>query len=101
MSSINDPSALGAEQAARQAGRDNFVIVSVDGSPAAFRLLATPGSLLQASAAQFPGRIAERAVETGVRLLRGEPIETKRILIAPELITRDNVADYQGWDTLK
>ena len=29
---INEPSALGAEQAARQAGRDNFVIVSVDGS---------------------------------------------------------------------
>jgi len=94
---INDPSALGAEQAARQAGRDNFVIVSVDGSPAAIERLQQPDSLLQASAAQFPGRIAERAVETGLQLLRGETVAERRILIAPELITRDNVADYSGW----
>ncbi|MFC6672882.1 ABC transporter substrate-binding protein [Marinobacterium aestuariivivens] len=94
---INDPSALGAEQAARQAGRDNFVIVSVDGSPAALERLRAPDSLLQATAAQFPGRIAERAVETGARLLQGEAVEPRRILIAPELITRDNVTDYAGW----
>lgn len=94
---INDPSALGAEEAARQAGRDSFVIVSVDGSPAAIERLQQPDSLLQATAAQFPRRIAEEAVETGLRLLRGEILEERRILIAPELITRDNAAEYSGW----
>jgi len=94
---INDPTALGAEQAAHQAGRNNFFIVSVDGSPAAFEQLREPDSLLEASAAQFPGRIAERAVETGLQLLHGKAVEPRRILIAPELITRDNVGEYQGW----
>jgi ribose transport system substrate-binding protein len=94
---INDPSAIGAEQAAHQAGRNNFFIVSVDGSPTAFEQLREQGSLLEASAAQFPGRIAERAVETGLQLLHGEAVEPRRILIAPELITRDNVGEYQGW----
>ncbi|GGO85660.1 cytochrome c [Marinobacterium nitratireducens] len=94
---VNDPSALGAEQAARQAGRDSFVIVSVDGSPAAIERLQQPGSLLQATAAQFPRRIARRAVDTGAALLSGERIEQQRILIAPKLITSANAAEYQGW----
>ncbi|WP_084783980.1 ABC transporter substrate-binding protein [Marinobacterium aestuarii] len=97
---INDPSALGAEQAAHQAGRSNFVIVSIDGSPAAFDQLKSASSLLEASAAQFPGRIAERAVDTGLQLLRGDTLAAQRILIRPELITRDNVNDYRGWNTL-
>ncbi|WP_020683829.1 ABC transporter substrate-binding protein [Marinobacterium rhizophilum] len=95
---INDPSALGAEQAAHQAGRNNFFIVSIDGSPAAFEQLREQDSLLEASAAQFPGRIAERAVETGLQLMHGEPVDPRRILIAPELITRDNVGEYQSWN---
>jgi ribose transport system substrate-binding protein len=97
---INDPTALGAEQAAHQAGRSNFVIVSIDGSPAAFDQLKTDASLLEASAAQFPGRIAERAVEAGMQLLHGEDVQARRILIPPELITRDNVGEYQSWNTL-
>ncbi len=96
---INDPSALGAEQAAHQAGRSNFVIVSIDGSPAAFDQLKTPTSLLEASAAQFPGRIAERAIDTGLQLLRGDTLTERRILIRPELITRENVNDYHGWNS--
>jgi ribose transport system substrate-binding protein len=97
---INDPTALGAEQAAHQAGRNNFVIVSVDGSPVAFEQLRSADSLLEASAAQFPGRIAERAVETGLKLLRGEILDEQRILIKPELVTRHNVNDYRGWNSL-
>jgi ribose transport system substrate-binding protein len=95
---INDPTALGAEQAAHQAGRSNFVIVSIDGSPAALDQLKTDTSLLEASAAQFPARIAERAVEAGMQLLHGEDVQARRILIAPELITRDNVGEYQSWN---
>ncbi|UTW12843.1 ABC transporter substrate-binding protein [Marinobacterium rhizophilum] len=97
---INDPSALGAEQAAHQAGRSNFVIVSIDGSPAALEQLSNPASLLEATAAQFPGRIAERAIDTGLQLLRGETLDKQRILIRPELLTRDNVQDYRGWNSL-
>ncbi|NVK41383.1 MAG: ABC transporter substrate-binding protein [Oceanospirillaceae bacterium] len=96
---INDPSALGAEQAARQAGRDSFVIVSVDGSPAAVERLQQPDSRLQATAAQFPRRIAEQAVDVGVRLLQGETVEPRRILIEPKLITRENLDEIgDAWD---
>ncbi|MBR9885696.1 MAG: ABC transporter substrate-binding protein [Oceanospirillales bacterium] len=94
---INDPSALGAERAANEAQRSEFVIASVDGAPQALERLPQPDTLLGATAAQFPSRIARKAIELGLRLIRGETLERDIWLIPPELITADNVGDFKQW----
>lgn len=94
---INDPTALGAEQAAREAQRGDFIIASIDGAPRALRQLQQPGALLHATAAQFPSRIAKKAVELGLRLIQGETLKQKTWLIPPELITAQNVGQFKHW----
>lgn len=94
---INDPSAQGAVMAARQAGRKEFIITSVDGAPAARKALTHADSPWVASAAQFPRQMAELAVETGLSLLREKPVESKIILIPAQLITAAKIDQYEGW----
>lgn len=94
---INDPCAQGAVMAARQAGRKDFIITSVDGAPAARKALTHADSPWVASAAQFPRQMAELAVETGLSLLRGKPVESKIILIPAQLITAAKIDQYEGW----
>lgn len=94
---INDPTAVGADLAARQAGRDGFFIVSVDGAPEAVAALGQADSLLAATAAQNPRLMAARGVELGYRVLRGEAETPLTLLIPTPLITRDNVDGYRGW----
>ncbi|HXH04771.1 MAG TPA: ABC transporter substrate-binding protein [Candidatus Competibacteraceae bacterium] len=94
---INDPTAAGAELAARQAKRDNFIITSVDGAPIAQKQLGDAKSLLEGTSAQFPNLMAEKAVEVGLKLMNGEKLENSKILIPAKLITKENVASYEGW----
>jgi ribose transport system substrate-binding protein len=94
---INDPSAQGAVLAARQADRRDFIITSVDGAPAAREALMQSDGRWVASAAQFPKQMAELAVETGLALLRGEPVDPRIILIPARLVTAENVGQYDGW----
>ncbi|MFB9886331.1 substrate-binding domain-containing protein [Balneatrix alpica] len=93
----NDPTALGAEQAALQSGRTSFVISSVDGAPSALARMAEGDSLLIGSAAQYPGRIAVTAVEVGQALLNGAFLAEPNILIPAQLITPVNVSQAPGW----
>jgi ribose transport system substrate-binding protein len=95
---INDPSAQGAVMAARQAGRTDFIITSVDGAPAVCQALTHSDSPWVASAAQFPRQMAEMAVETGLSLLRGKPVPSRIILIPARLITAANLDQYNGWE---
>ncbi len=95
---INDPTALGAELAAQRSGHEDVFIVSVDGSPAVVERLKGGDSLIRATAAQFPGRIARRAVELGYDILRGREPSPTRVYIPSRLITADNVAGYEGWE---
>lgn len=94
---INDPCAQGAVLAAEQAGRKDFVITSVDGAPAAQEAMTQPDTIWVASAAQFPGQMAERAVELGFQLFQGHSVKQKVIRIPARLITTENVAEYGGW----
>ncbi|MEH6580241.1 MAG: ABC transporter substrate-binding protein [Amphritea sp.] len=94
---INDPSAMGAVQAAQQALRDDFLIVAVDGAPVAEQQLRVPNSLLRATAAQFPNRMAAKAVEIGYQLMNGEVLEQNTVLIPAELVTVETVDTYKGW----
>ncbi len=94
---INDQIAAGAEDAARLAGRTDFIIVGVDGAPLALERLRQGDSLVQGTAAQFPRRMAETAVELGLQLMGGESIAPSTVRIPATMITRDNVADFKNW----
>jgi ribose transport system substrate-binding protein len=94
---INDPSAVGADLAARQAQRDDFFIVSVDGAPSAEEALKQEGSLIAATSAQNPQLMARRGVEIGLEIMNGNLPEDKMILIPTPLVTRENVGEYAGW----
>ncbi|MBD1911436.1 ABC transporter substrate-binding protein [Leptolyngbya sp. FACHB-16] len=95
--SINDPTAIGAELAAKQAGRSNFFIVGVDGAPEAVEVLRRPDSLFIATAAQDPFKMAETAVDVGNNILQGNPPAEDRVLVPVQLITQENVNEYKGW----
>ncbi|MDQ2693778.1 MAG: ABC transporter substrate-binding protein [Pseudomonadota bacterium] len=94
---INDPSAVGADLAAKQAQRTDLFITSVDGAPDAVNALKDESSLLLATAAQDPLQMATKGVETGYEIMKGNPPAEQTILIPVELITRDNVDSYKGW----
>jgi ribose transport system substrate-binding protein len=94
---VNDPTAIGCDLAAQKAGRTEFFIVGVDGSPEAVKALKRPGSLFAATSAQDPYQMAQKAVEEGYNIFEGKKPSTDTILIPVKLITRDNVSDYTGW----
>lgn len=93
---INDPEAVGADLAAKQLGRSEMIITSVDGAPEIEAALKS-NTLIQASAGQDPYQMAIMAVEIGNNILQGKMPDSPVTLIAPHLLTRDNVQDYKGW----
>ena len=95
--SINDPQAVGCDLAAKQAGRKDFFIVSVDGAPEVVPFLKDPTSLIAATAAQDPYTMAEQAVTIGYDIVNGKKPASPTILIPVSLITKENVNSYQGW----
>jgi ribose transport system substrate-binding protein len=94
---INDPEAITTDLAARQLGRKEFFITSVDGAPDVVAALKQPDSLIHASSSQDPYLMARTAVEIGQEILRGGKPEPNTVLIPSQLVTRDNVAEYKGW----
>jgi len=94
---INDPQAIGADLAAKQLNRTDLFITSVDGAPDIEGALKQKGSLIEASAAQDPYAMAQKAVEVGYNIMQGKKPDQTKILIPAELVTRDNVNEYKGW----
>jgi ribose transport system substrate-binding protein len=94
---INDPTAIGCDRAARKAGQTGFFIVGVDGSPEAVEALKQKDSLFEATSAQDPYLMAQKAVEAGYEVLQGKKLDQDTILIPVKMISRDNVNDYTGW----
>jgi ribose transport system substrate-binding protein len=94
---INDPQAIGADLAAKQLGRSNIVITSVDGAPDIEGALKQAGNLVEASSAQDPFAMAQKAVEVGYQIMQGKTPAQTVTLIPADLITRTNVAQYKGW----
>jgi ribose transport system substrate-binding protein len=95
--SINEEQSLGADLAARQAGRKEMVITTVDGSPDGVQALKSPDSLIIETAAQNPYEIARVAVKLALDVLDGHPPAETTALLQPVLITRANVGSYKGW----
>lgn len=94
---INDPTALGVEEAARQAGRKEFFIVGVDGAPKVKARLHDADSLIAATVAQLPDVLAQKAVETGYAMMRKKPVPNRVVLIPAELLTREAPPETTEW----
>ena len=94
---INDPTAIGADLAAKQAQRNEFFIVGVDGSPDAEEALKRENSLFVATPAQDPQVMAAKAVEIGYDILQGKPAPKEPVLIPVTMIDKNNVGNYKGW----
>ena len=94
---VNDPTGIGCDLAAQKAHRTEFFIVGVDGSPEAVEALKNKESLFEATSAQDPYLMSQKAVEVGYNVLQGKKPEQETILIPVKLITRDNVGEYTGW----
>ena len=93
----NDPSAMGADFAAKQAGRRDFFIVSVDASPEGVRLMETKDSLLTATVAQDPQMMADRAFSIGYDLFQGKKPAIDKDVIPVHLVTKENAALFRTW----
>ena len=94
---INDPTAIGADLAAKQAQRKEFFIMGVDGSPDGEDALKQADSLFKGTPAQDPQVMAAEAVQIGYDILQGKAAPEKPVLIPVTLINRDNIKDYKGW----
>jgi ribose transport system substrate-binding protein len=93
---INDPTAIGAELAAKQLNRNEFIITAVDGAPDIEKALAGGNSLIKASASQDPYTMAGQALQLGVDVLNGKKPAEPVVLLDPQLITAENLKDYKG-----
>ncbi|MFT4012222.1 MAG: ABC transporter substrate-binding protein [Paracoccus sp. (in: a-proteobacteria)] len=94
---INDPSAIGFALAAKQAGRNEFIITSVDGAPDIEKELQSGKGLIKASASQDPYAMAGQALQMGYDAMQGTVPEPNVVLLEPQLITHDNIGEYKGW----
>lgn len=94
----NDQIALGALDAVEEAGRDEIMIYSVDGSPELKRELAKDDSPVVGIAAQSPINIGKSAVTVALQIMNGERYE-EETLEEVLYIDRGNVEMYgvDGW----
>jgi ribose transport system substrate-binding protein len=94
---INDPTAIGAQLAARQLNRSEFIITAVDGAPDIEKELASGSSLIKASASQDPYVMAGQSLQMAAEVLAGKKPAEPTVLLDPKLITAQNLKDYKGW----
>ncbi|MEI9429564.1 ABC transporter substrate-binding protein [Mesorhizobium sp. Cs1299R1N3] len=94
---INDPTAIGAELAAKQLNRSEFVFTAVDGAPDIEKELASGKSMIKASASQDPYVMAGQSLTLAADLLAGKKPAEATVLLDPKLITAENLKDYKGW----
>ncbi|MDO4259423.1 MAG: ABC transporter substrate-binding protein [Actinomycetaceae bacterium] len=94
---INDPEALGADEAVQQAGLKGITIVGVDAAPEAVTAMKDANSNLWATSAQNPGEMVVKAYEIGKGIVEGKEPAERVTLMEPSIVTRDTVKDYKGW----
>lgn len=94
----NDPVALGALEAIKEAGRRGILVYGVDGSPGIKSELTKPETQMAGTSVQSPINIGKKAVETGIAVLEKKDHE-KEIYEDTLLINKENVQMYgtDGW----
>jgi ribose transport system substrate-binding protein len=98
---INDPTAIGAQLAAKQLNRSEFTITSVDGAPDIEKELGSGTSLIKASASQDPYVMAGQSLQMAAEVLAGKKPAESVVLLDPKLITADNLKSYKGWTAVR
>jgi len=88
----NDPTALGAFAACRNANRTNILIYGVDGSPLAKAAIAERGQFA-GSGAQSPISIAKESVAVAYKILNKQPYD-KNVPVKTFMINQENIDDY-------
>ncbi|WP_231956314.1 D-ribose ABC transporter substrate-binding protein [Posidoniimonas polymericola] len=89
----NDAMALGAYQAIEGAGKtEQIKVFGFDGAEDVVRSIAD--GEIQATAMQFPKKMAQMAAEFADEYLKGRRNFDQKIPVAVELVTPDNVAEY-------
>ncbi|RUX72796.1 ABC transporter [Mesorhizobium sp. M7A.F.Ca.US.006.04.2.1] len=94
---INDPTAIGAQLAAKQLNRSEFIFTAVDGAPDIEKELSSGTSMIKASASQDPYVMAGQSLTMAAELLAGKKPVEPTVLLDPKLITAENLKDYKGW----
>jgi ribose transport system substrate-binding protein len=94
---INDPTAIGAQLAAKQLNRSEFIFTAVDGAPDIEKELSSGTSMIKASASQDPYVMAGQSLTMAAELLAGKKPAEATVLLDPKLITAENLKDYKGW----
>ncbi|WP_182422076.1 ABC transporter substrate-binding protein [Aureimonas sp. ME7] len=94
----NDPTALGADLAAKQLGRTEMIMAGVDGAPDVVKAMKSGDTRIVASSSQDPYGMAEKAAEMALAVAWGEKPAETTVLLDTKLVTPENVNDYVGWD---
>ena len=94
---FRSPTAIGAQLAAKQLNRSEFVFTAVDGAPDIEKELASGTSMIKASASQDPYVMAGQSLTMAADLLAGKKPAEATVLLDPKLITAENLKDYKGW----
>lgn len=94
----NDPTAIGADLAAKQLGRTEMIIAGVDGAPDVVAALKSGNTRIVASSSQDPYGMAAKAAEMALGVIKGQKPAESTVLLDTKLVTADNVNDYVGWD---
>jgi ribose transport system substrate-binding protein len=98
---INDPTAIGAQLAAKQLNRSEFIFTAVDGAPDIEKELASGTSMIKASASQDPYVMAGQSLQMAAEVLAGKKPAETTVLLDPQLITAENLKDYKGWTAVR
>jgi len=96
----NDPMALGAVQAVRDAGKsaiDDILVVGLNADPEAIETI--KAGYMAATIQQMPYEMGKKSVQLSDKLLKGRPLtftdsELREITIPVRLITQKNVLEY-------
>lgn len=96
----NDPMALGAVQAVRDAGKsaiDDILVVGFNADPEAIETI--KAGYMAATIQQMPYEMGKKSVQLSDKLLKGRPLtftdsELREITIPVRLITQENVLEY-------
>ena len=94
----NDAMALGAMKTLKAAGRNDVLIVGVDGQRQAYEEILKEKQYL-ATVINNSYEIASKAIEIMVDILDGKTVPEK-VITGTILVTKDNVADYYDPDAI-
>ena len=85
----NDTMALGIQQAAQNAGKDDIVVIGVDGAEQALQSIDRGG--MAATVAQYPYAVGQLGVEACVAAVQGKQLP-ENVESPLAVVTKDNVA---------